>query len=259
MAQSKWLIFALIVALSIMLGPFLIIFFASFEPSSTLRFPPTGFTLSWFKKVISMSMFQRSLALSLRIALSASLISLLLGVPTAYATSRYDFKGKKLIELITTSPLIVPGMVAGLALLRFFVLLRVFSIETTLLIGHTAIVLPYAIRSTLASLVNLPTSVEEAAQSLGANPVRSFFLVVLPNIKVGVISAFIMTFIISFNEVPVSLFLSGPGVNTLPIVMMTYMEYYYNPSIAALSTLLIGLTLLIVLIAQKLLGISKFV
>jgi putative spermidine/putrescine transport system permease protein len=257
MAQNKWLMVALFVALSIMLGPFLIIFFASFEPSSTLRFPPTGFTLDWFRKVMSMSMFQKSLVLSLRIALLASLLSLLLGVPTAYAISCYTFKGKRLIEIIITSPLIIPGMVAGLALLRFFVLMRVFSVETTLLIGHTAIVLPYAVRSVLASLVNLPVGIEEAAQSLGANPLRSFFSVVLPNIKVGIISAFIMTFITSFNNVPISLFLSGPGVNPLPIVMMTYMEYYYNPSIAALSTLLIGLTLAIVLVAQKLLGISK--
>lgn len=259
MKHSRWLSVALIVALSIMLGPFLIIFFASFEPTSTLRFPPTGFTLFWFKKVLSMSMFQKSLVLSLRIALVASFLSLLLGIPVAYATSRYSFKGKRLIELIVTSPAIVPGMVAGLALLRFFVLMRVFSVETTLLIGHTAIVLPYAVRSVLSSLTNLPVSIEEAANSLGSHPVRTFFLIVLPNIRVGVISAFIMCFITSFNNVPISLFLSGPGVNTLPIVMMTYMEYYYNPSIAALSTLLIGLTLAIVLLAQKLLGVSKLV
>ncbi|HBT40352.1 MAG: Binding-protein-dependent transport systems inner membrane component [Thermotoga sp. 50_1627] len=259
MAQSKWLTVALFVALSIMLGPFLIIFFASFEPSSTLRFPPTGFTLDWFRKVMGMSMFQKSLVLSLRIALMASLLSLLLGVPAAYALSRYSFKGKRTIEIIVTSPLIIPGMVAGLALLRFFVLMQVFPIETTLLIGHTAVVLPYAVRSVLSSLVNLPVAIEEAAQSLGAHPLRCFFLVVLPNIKVGIISAFIMAFITSFNNVPISLFLSGPGVNTLPIVMMTYMEYYYNPSIAALSTLLIGLTLAIVLVAQKLLGVSKLV
>jgi len=113
MAQNKWLIIALFVALSIMLGPFLIIFFASFEPSSTLRFPPTGFTLDWFRKVMGMSMFQKSLVLSLRIALLASLLSLLLGVPTAYALSRYAFKGKRMIEIIVTSPLIIPGMVAG--------------------------------------------------------------------------------------------------------------------------------------------------
>jgi len=255
--QSKWLTFMLFVAFIILLGPFLVIFFASFEPTSTLRFPPTGFTLSWFKKVIAMPMFQKSFLLSLRLALLSSFFALLLGVPVGYLTARYDFKLKRFIELLTTLPVIIPGMVAGLALLKFFVLLNVFDVETTLLVGHTAIVLPYVVRSTVASLVNFPASVEEAAMSLGATPLKNFFLVVLPNIRVGIVSAFILTFITSFNNVPISLFLTGPGVSTLPIVMMTYMEYYYNPSIAALSTLLIGATLAVVLLAQKIFGISK--
>lgn len=257
MKINRWLIFALFIAFAILLGPFIVILFASFEPSSTLRFPPTGFTLSWFKKVVSMPMFQKSFIFSLQLALYSSFLALLLGVPVAYITARYSFKGKRFVELVTTLPVIIPGMVAGLALLKFFVLLNVFSVKTTLLIGHTAIVLPYVVRSTLASLTNLPVSIEEAAQSLGAHPFKSFVLVVLPNIRVGIISAFIMTFITSFNNVPISLFLTGPGISTLPIVMMTYMEYYYNPSIAALSTLLIGATLGVVLLVQKIFGISK--
>ncbi len=247
----------LFVALLILLGPFLVIFFASFEPTSTLRFPTTGFTLFWFKKVIAMPMFQKSFILSLRLAMLSSLLALLFGVPVGYVTARYDFRMKAFVELVTTLPVIIPGMVAGLALLRFFVLLNIFKIETTLLIGHTAIVLPYVVRSTISSLVNFPVSIEEAARSLGATPLRNFFLIVLPNIRVGIVSAFILTFITSFNNVPISLFLTGPGVSTLPIVMMTYMEYYYNPSIAALSTLLIGATLAVVLLAQKAFGISK--
>jgi putative spermidine/putrescine transport system permease protein len=127
----------------------------------------------------------------------------------------------------------------------------------TLLIGHTAIVLPYVVRNVISTLVNFPPSIEEAAVSLGASRVRSFFIVVLPNITTGLISAFILTFITSFNNVPISLFLTGPGVSTLPIVMMTYMEYYFNPSIAALATILIAMTVGIVAISQKLLGVSR--
>ncbi|WP_286982917.1 hypothetical protein [Pseudothermotoga sp.] len=149
MKINRWILLALIVVLVILLGPFLVIFLASFEPTSSLRFPPTGFTLSWFKKVINMPMFQKSFLLSLRLALLSSAVSLLLGVPVAYVTARYDFRAKRFLEFITTLPVIIPGLVAGLALLRFFVLLNVFSIETTLLIGHTAIVLPYVVRSTL--------------------------------------------------------------------------------------------------------------
>lgn len=257
MKENKWLNLILILVLIFLIGPFLIIFIASFGNEPSLKFPPSGFTLDWFKKVLTMPMFLDSLKLSLRLGLLSSLIAMVLGLPVAYITSRHNFKGKKAIELVTTLPVIIPQMVAGLALLRTFVIFDLFSIEATLLIGHTAIVLPYVIRNVLSTLVNFPVSIEEAAVSLGASRTRTFFIVVLPNISTGLISAFILTFITSFNNVPISLFLTGPGVSTLPVVMMTYMEYYYNPSIAALATVLIFMTVGIILASQKLLGVSR--
>ena len=247
------------IAIIFLIGPFVIIFSASFSQSETLTFPPVGFTFSWFHKVVTMPMFINSFKMSIWIAILASFFALLLGIPVAYALSRYQFPGKRFIEIMTTLPVIIPQMVAGLTLLRIFVLMGVFSIQATLLIGHTIIVLPFAIRMIHSSIINLPSSIEEAAVSLGASPVKAFFKIVLPNISTGLVSAFILTFITSFNNVPISLFLTGPGVSTLPIVMLTYMEYYFDPSIAALATILILMTLLIVFIMQKLLGISKIV
>ncbi len=249
----------LIVAIIFLIGPFVIIFSASFSESQTLSFPPVGFTFFWFQKVISMPMFINAFKISIQIAILASFFALLLGIPVAYALARFSFFGKRVVELITTFPVIVPQMVAGLALLRIFVLMGVFSINTTLLIGHTIIILPFAVRMIHSSILNLPVSVEEAAVSLGASRIKTFFLVVLPNISVGLISAFILTFITSFNNVPISLFLTGPGVSTLPIVMLTYMEYYFDPSIAALATILILITLGVVFAMQKLLGVSKII
>ena len=256
--RSKFPRIILILVLLFLIGPFFIIFIASFGGNNNLNFPPDSFSLKWFEKVISMSMFRDAFFLSLRIGLLASLFAMILGVPVAYITSRYNFFGKRVIEFVTTLPVIIPQMVAGLALMRYFVNLNIFSIEVTLLIGHVAIVIPFVIRNVLSTLVNFPSSMEDAAVSLGSSRVKSFFLIVLPNISAGLISAFILTFITSFNNVPISLFLTGPGVSTLPIVMMTYMEYYYDPSIAALSTLLIGITVLIVLSSQKLLNTSKY-
>ncbi len=256
--RSKFPRIILILVLIFLIGPFFIIFIASFGGNNNLNFPPDSFSLKWFEKVISMSMFRDAFFLSLRIGLLASLFAMFLGVPVAYITSRYNFFGKKFIEFVTTLPVIIPQMVAGLALMRYFVNLNLFSIEVTLLIGHVAIVIPFVIRNVLSTLVNFPSSMEDAAVSLGSSRVKAFFLIVLPNISAGLISAFILTFITSFNNVPISLFLTGPGVSTLPIVMMTYMEYYYDPSIAALSTLLIGITVLIVLSSQKLLNTSKY-
>ena len=256
--RSKFPRIILILVLIFLIGPFFIIFIASFGGNNNLNFPPDSFSLKWFEKVISMSMFRDAFFLRLRIGLLASLFAMFLGVPVAYITSRYNFFGKKFIEFVTTLPVIIPQMVAGLALMRYFVNLNLFSIEVTLLIGHVAIVIPFVIRNVLSTLVNFPSSMEDAAVSLGSSRVKAFFLIVLPNISAGLISAFILTFITSFNNVPISLFLTGPGVSTLPIVMMTYMEYYYDPSIAALSTLLIGITVLIVLSSQKLLNTSKY-
>jgi putative spermidine/putrescine transport system permease protein len=260
MRESRWLTVALILLYIFLLGPFLVIFIAAFGADSTLAFPPRGgFTLDWFVNVFNTSQFVSSFWISLGIALSATGIALLLGIPVAYALVNFRFPGQGLLETIFSSPVLVPGLVIGFAMLRFFVLLGDFDVMMGLLIGHTAILFPYSVRVVSASLRNLDPGIEEAAISLGASRLRGFLLVVLPNVRAGVAAAFILAFITSFNNVPVSLFLTGPGVTTLPISMLVYMEYYYDPTIAALSTLLILFSVAIVQGAERLLGLSKFV
>jgi putative spermidine/putrescine transport system permease protein len=161
--------------------------------------------------------------------------------------------------VLFSSPAIVPGLVIGFALLRFFVYVTAMPVFLGLYIGHTAILFPYTVRVISSSLYNLDPSIEEAAISLGASRLGTFIRVVLPNVRAGVVAAFILAFITSFNNVPISLFLTGPGVATLPIQMLVYMEYYFDPTIAALSSLIILFTILIVQGAERLLGISKYV
>ena len=126
-------------------------------------------------------------------------------------------------------------------------------------VGHTTLLVPYAVRVVGSSLANLRSDIDDAAVTLGATRLQAFFLVVLPNIRGGVAAAAVLAFVTSFNQVPVSLFLTGPGVSTLPIEMMAYMETSYDPSIAALSTLLVLFTVLLVAATEKALGISKYV
>jgi putative spermidine/putrescine transport system permease protein len=164
-----------------------------------------------------------------------------------------------MVETIFSAPILVPGLVIGLSMLSFFVLFFKFEIFTGLLIGHTAIIFPYSVRVVSVGLRNLDPAIEEAAVSLGANRLRSFFLILLPNIRAGIAAAFILGFITSFNNVPVSLFLSGPGIETLPTSMLSYMEYYFDPTIAALSTLLIIFSVVLVQGAERLLGLSQFI
>ncbi|MAU12808.1 MAG: spermidine/putrescine ABC transporter ATP-binding protein [Anaerolineaceae bacterium] len=259
MKISRWYYVSLGIVYFFLLGPFLIIFAASFGAESTLSFPPRGFSLDWFANIFANDNFIRSFWTSLQLGLLSTFLSLLFGVPVAYALTHFDFKGAGLVETLFSLPILVPGLVIGLAMLNFFVLFGKFDMMMGLMAGHTAILFPYSVRVVSVALRNLDPAVEEAAVNLGANRLRTFLLIVLPNIRAGIAAAFILGFITSFNNVPVSVYLSAPGVNTLPIAMLSYMEYYFDPTIAALSTLLILFSLLLVQAAERVLGLSQFV
>ena len=215
--------------------------------------------MKWYLKVFTVESFRASFALSLFLAIFGTLSALLLGIPAAYALNRYDLPGAETIRTIVAAPIIVPGIIVGLALLRYFVVPLNLGITLALFLAHTALVLPYAVRVVSSSLHNLRSDMEEAAILLGCSRLQAFTKVVLPNIRGGVLAAFILGFVTSFNQVPVSLFLSGPGVRTLPIDMLSYMEITYDPSVAALSALLAFMSLAIVFIAERLLGFSRYV
>jgi putative spermidine/putrescine transport system permease protein len=253
---SPLILFLLLVFL---IGPFVIIVTASFSAGETLSFPPQGLSLRWIVKVFTIDSFRSSFAMSMMLAIGGTLFALILGVPAAYALSRYKLPFGETIRTIVSAPIIVPGIIVGLAVLRYLVVPFAFSITVALFFAHTALVLPYAVRVVSASLGNLRADIEEAAVLLGSSRVGAFFRVVLPNIRGGVLAAFILGFVTSFNQVPVSLFLSGPGVQTLPINMLGYMETTYDPSVAALSALLAFLSVGIVFVAERFLGFSRYV
>ena len=256
---SRAAVAMLAAVLLFLLGPFVVIFVAGFSGDETLRFPPQSWSLRWLAHVFTVEAFQRSLVTSLVVGFGSTLAALALGVPVAYALSRGKLPGAEAVRTLLTLPLIVPGIIVGLALLNHGVLAFDLPVTLTLLIGHTTLLVPYTVRVVGSSLANLRTDIDEAAITLGATRLQAFFKVVLPNIRGGVAAAFVLAFITSFNQVPVSLFLTGPGVSTLPIEMMAYMETSYDPSIAALSTLLVAFTIVLVAATEKLLGISKYV
>ncbi|MEQ5778405.1 MULTISPECIES: ABC transporter permease [unclassified Thalassospira] len=249
----------LVLVLAFLIGPFAIIIAASLSAGETLAFPPQGLSLRWVFKVFEIESFRQSFGISLFLAIGGTLMALILGVPASYALSRYKVPGAETIRTIVSSPIIVPGIIVGLALLRYFVVPFNTGILFALFVAHTALILPYAVRVVSASLTNLRSDIEEAAVLLGSSRVGAFFRVVLPNIRGGILAAFILGFVTSFNQVPVSLFLSGPGVRTLPIDMLAYMEITYDPSVAALSALLAFMSLGIVFLAERFLGFSRYV
>ncbi|WP_088228730.1 ABC transporter permease [Desulfosporosinus sp. FKB] len=258
MKNNKILVLVVILVYVFLCGPLLIIGATAFNSGNIMSFPPKGFSFRWFAMVFQSETFMTTLGISFQVAVLATLIALIIGIPAAYALSRKNYRGKNIVQNIFISPIIVPGVVLGFAFFRFLIIKLQFGVFLSLLIGHVIIVIPYIIRVIGSSLDNLDFSIEEAAVSLGATKLRAFFLIVLPNITSGVIAAFMLAFINSFNNVPASLFLTGPGVSTLPISMMSYVEYNYDPAISALSVILMAMTVLIMFIIEKTLGLSHF-
>lgn len=254
---AAWTVIGLV--LVFLIGPFLVIIGAALSAGPVMAFPPEGLSLQWFAKVFSIDSFRSSFAISILLGLGSPLAALILGVPAAYAMARYPVPGAEVVRLLVSAPIIVPGIIVGLALLRYLVIPTGVGILAALFLAHTALVLPYAVRVVSASLDNLRRDIEETAVILGCSRLGAFFRVVLPNIRGGILAAFILGFVTSFNEVPVALFLSGPGVTTLPIDMIGYMEVTYDPSVAALAALLAALSIVIVFAAERFLGLSRYV
>ena len=209
--------------------------------------------------MLSVGSFGRAAQLSLFIALAGTAIALALGLPAAYALNRFRFKGKEFIKTIFLSPVLIPCIVLGFVMLRYVVNQYNMEVIPSLLIGHTLLSIPYIMRVVTSSLANFDFAVEEAACNLGATRPYTFFHIVLPNIKSGIASACIMAVINSFNNVSLSAFLTGPGVSMLPIEIMSYVEYHFDPTIAALATILMVITLGVMLLIEKTLGLQSVV
>ncbi|CAM5797754.1 MULTISPECIES: ABC transporter permease [Brevibacillus] len=241
-----------------LLGPLLIISVTSFEPGTVLKFPPQGFSLRWYENIFEVEMFMETFKTSMIVSLAGNLLALALGIPAAYALSRFQFKGKSLLNGVFISPVLIPGIVMGFAMLKYVIITYQLPIYAGLLVGHTVLMLPFIIRVIASSLSNFDFAIEEASLSLGAGRLETFFKVVLPNIRSGIIAAVLIAFLESFNNVDISVFMTGPGVSTLPIQMLTYVENYFDPTIAAISVLLMIITAIFMFIIERLMGLSYF-
>ncbi|WP_417625726.1 ABC transporter permease [Pararhodobacter aggregans] len=239
-----------------LLGPLIIIFGASLSDTTYLTFPPQGLSFRWFQNIWDISAFRRTIVTSLQMAFLGTAIALVIGIPAAYALNRYRISLPAWLSTLFVLPILVPEIVIGFSLLRSVTVQAGVPVWYALLIGHTLLVIPYVIRVVSASLASFDFSIEEAAISLGSPPARTFFTIVLPNIRSGVIAAFILCFITSINDVSVSLFLTGPGVSTLPIQLLAHMEQFFDPTIASVSVVLMLLTILVMIIVERTLGLA---
>lgn len=254
--QRGLFIFAMLVFLFLFL-PLFIVVVTSFGENPTIQFPIEGFTFKWYANVFQVSGFLRSFWLSLQVALLATILALIVGIPAAYALSRSNFWGRKALKNFFLSPTIIPGVVVGFSMFQFIVIRLQLPLFQGLLLGHFLISLPYIIRVVGSSLEQLDFSIEEAAWTLGSTKGAAFFKVVLPNISSGIFASFMLAFINSFNNIPVSQFLTGPGITMLPTNLMSYIEYNYDPTVSALSVMLMIGTILMMFLIEKTLGLAS--
>ena len=237
--------------------PLIVVIAISFTTTSYLSFPPVGFTLRWYWNVLGDPTFIEAFVLSGELAAAATLIGLILGVLAAFAIARGDFKGRAALSAVFLSPLVLPTIVLGAAMLQYasaFGFARSFS---ALLVAHVILVTPYIMRTTLASLSGSERALEEAAQDLGANPFEVFFLVTLPQIKPGVVAGALFAFINSWINVEVSIFNSTAQLVTLPVKLFNYIQFNIDPTLAAVSATTIYLAVILVFAIDFLVGIER--
>lgn len=255
--KNKWLMMLAIVVFLFLFLPLIIIVVTSFGTEAIITFPIKGFTIDWYIMALTSKAFMSSLQLSLIIGVVATLIALIVGIPSAYVLSRDRFKGKKFLNAFFLSPTLIPGIVVGYSIFQMIVVNLRLPIIPGLIIGHFLISVPYVIRVVGSSMEQVDVSIEEAAWTLGCTKKRAFVTVLLPNIASGIFAAFMLAFVNSFNNVPVSMFLSGPGVTMLPTTLLSYMEFNYDPSVSALSVILMFVTIGVMIVIEKSTGLAS--
>jgi putative spermidine/putrescine transport system permease protein len=237
--------------------PLLVIVAVSFTETDYLAFPPQGLTLKWYSQFLHDPSYLHSIALSAFLAAASTATALVLGIPVALVLARSQGKGHGVIAGLFLSPLVLPTIVIGAALLQFASIAGFSRTWFALFAGHTVLVIPYIVRTTLASLTGFQVNLEEAAQDLGASRAQVFFLVTLPIIKPGVIAGALFGLIISWVNVELSVFNSTSTLMPLPVKLFNYVQYAIDPMIAAVSASTIYVAVLIVVLIDWIVGIDR--
>jgi putative spermidine/putrescine transport system permease protein len=230
--------------------PVFVIIPISFSSARYLTFPPPGFSLQWYQQYFTGQDWISATVQSFEVALGAVILCLLLGVPLAYALVRTHFRGKFLMDALVISPMILPAIILAIGDYLLFVRFRLVGTTWGLILGHTVIALPFMVVNVRATLKGVDPDLERAASSLGAIPLTVFRTITLPLMMPGVIAGCLFAFITSFDEVVIALFISGPHTQTLPMRMWSGLRYEIEPTIAAISSLLIAFATLILVAMQ---------
>jgi len=225
-----------------MLAPIVVVCWVAFTPEGFLSFPTTNWSFRWFYAIARYPEFVSAFWQSLGLGALSSALAVGFSVPAALAIARYRFKGREAFTALFMSPLMIPHIVLGIAFLRFFTEIGLSGSFTGLVLAHIIVVMPFALRLTLASAIGLDRSIEHAAVSLGASEWTVLKRVTLPLVVPGLASGWALAFINSFDEVTMTVFIAGPGTATLPVRMFLYIQDNIDPLVTSVSACVIAIT-----------------
>lgn len=249
---QKGMVGVSLMVLAFLYLPIVILVVFSFNDSAVTSFPLSGFTLRWYQAFLSNSQMLAALGNSLIVALCATALCLVLGVTAALALDRYSFPGKGLFQNVILLPLSLPGIVTGIAMLNFYKQIGIPQSLTAVVIGHATALLGIVVSQVMARLAKLDRRLLEASADLGATPVETFRKVTLPSIRTSIIGSALLCFTLSFDEIPVTYFLTGREV-TLPIYIYSTLRRGITPEINAVGSLIVAVSFVLVILSVTML------
>lgn len=233
-----------------LVAPILVIVAVSFNDTTLMTVPTSAPSLRWYRLLVESRAWREAAWLSLWLATAVAAAALALGVPAAYGLARGRFPGRRLAEAVLVSPMIVPTIVLALGLYGLLAPLRLLGTPAALFLGHTLLAIPVVVIIVGGAFRRLDPAVELAARSCGASFPRAFWHVVVPAARPAILSAGAFAFLVSFDEVVLTLFLGGPRTGTLPKKIWESVKFELDPSLTAVSTLLVAVSVAGVLIAE---------
>lgn len=244
-ADSGFVTFVTLVML-FLYTPIVVLVVYSFNDNRTLTWPMKGFTLSWYEKLFQNEQILQAIANSFYVATCSTLLTLLIGIPAAMALHRYHFPGKTIFRRLLLLPIALPGIVTGISMLNMFKMFGFNLNLQTVIIGYATALLAVVVTQIFARLQRLPKSLEEASADLGAGPLKTFLFITLPNIKSAIFGAGLLSFVLSFDEIPVTFFLTGRD-NTLPMYIYSTMRRGVTPEINAVGSIIVLMSLILII------------
>ena len=246
-----------------LLLPLVFVVVTSFGGSPMMAFPPTSFTLDWYQSIPEA--FFSGLRVSAVVALWTSFTAAAVGTGAALALARGRFPGIRMLGVFCLAPLMVPSLVVAVALYQFagviwdWTGIELGGTVLGIILGHTAVAIPYAVRAVMAGHAHFDPSIEEAALNLGASWWRTLVSITFPVLLPGIISGAVFAFLIAFDDLPIALFMGGDqSSTTMPVKIYTSIEYSLKPDIMAVSALVIYVSLALMLVLERTLGLERF-